>query len=135
MLTLVRSDSLGLHKELVAENANEVYRDGEISSDEVLVVKVSVFRAPSEDIEVLGQGNQDAEEKCEVRTTKTQRGNERHLLVRDALSPPGLDEEYVRNQERNPGAKTKDGHQVDEVAENFRRVLCGVHESAAAEKR
>lgn len=135
MLTFMRTNAVGLHDEFVSEDANQVHGNSKVSRNEVLVVKVSVLGAASEDAEVLGQGNQNAEEQRKVRAPETERCNEGHLLVSNTLGAAGFDEEDVGDQKRNPSAETENGDQVDEVAEDLGGILCSIHESAAAEDR
>lgn len=128
------TNAFRLHDEFVTKDANQIHRNGEVSSNKVLVIKISV-RTAGKDTKVLRERNQNAEEQSKIRSPDTQWRDKGHLLVCNALSLAGFDEENVSDQEGNPGAKTEDGHQIDEVAEDSGRILCSVHESAAAEKR
>ena len=40
----------------------------------------------------------------------------------------------MRHQKRNPRQQSENGGEVDEVTENYLSIICGVHESSAAEK-
>lgn len=148
----MRLHHLGLHEELVTEDAEKVDGDTlnsivskvpvsnrgmektyEVTSNEVLPVKVAIF-ALGKDREVLGDGNQDAEEQSNVGSNQTERSDIGHLVLGNALSTTSADEENVRYQKRDPGQETKNGGKVDKVAENNLGVICGVHEGGAAEQ-
>lgn len=148
---LVGTNHLGLLDEFVAEDADKVNRDTlqyeiskrvfvfsvsttyKISSDEVLVIKAAVA-APGEDGEILGQGDQNAEEQGNVRSNETKRRSVSHLVFGDTLSPACANEPDVGYQERDPGQESEDGGQVDKVAEDSLGVVCNVHKSSAAEE-
>lgn len=105
----------------------------EITGDEVLVVKVAVF-ALGEDVEVLSQRNQAAEEQRNVRSDEAKWSSVRQLVVGDTLSSARTHKEDVRNQKRDPGQQTKDGSQVDEIPKDNGRVVGNIHECGAAEQ-
>ena len=64
---LERLNTLGLLDELVSKEKNQIQRDTQVSSDEVLVVKVAVrLLVVGEGGKVLGQSNETAPEEGEV---------------------------------------------------------------------
>lgn len=108
----------------------------EVSSNKVLVVEIAVcLRALSEDIEVLRQRNENAEEQRNVGSSKTEWSSVRHHVLGNALSATRANKPDVRNQKRDPRQQSENGGEVDEVAENHLRIIRGVHEGSAAEKR
>lgn len=142
----LRLDLLGLVNDLVAHDHDEVERDTlgkslveslsaesrvvtyKVASDEVLVLE-----AANEDVEVLGQRHEAAESQGAVATPQAEGRLVAHGLLVNALRAASLDEVDVCNQNGDPCEETKDGNEVDEVAEDN---LCGagnVHESEAAE--
>jgi hypothetical protein len=108
----------------------------QIAGDKVLIIKVAVrLLVTGEYAEVLGQGNQNAEEQGDVGTSQTEWSGISHLVFGDALCPTCAHEKDVRDEERNPGKETKNGGQVHKVAKDNFSVVSGVHESGAAKER
>lgn len=115
---LVGLDALALSDEHVAEEHDDVERDSEISSDEVLVVEVA-GRGVDEDVEVLGQADEDCEEQADDGTPVALRGDIGHGAVGDVLSAASTKEEEVGDKDGNPGQDTEDGDEVDKVAKDL----------------
>ena len=84
----------------------------EVAGDKVLVVEAAVV-ALCEDVEVLGQGDEHAEEERNARADEAKRRRVRQLVVGDALGPARAHKVDVRDEERDPGQEAEDGRQVD----------------------
>jgi len=84
----------------------------EVTSDEVLVVK-----AANEDVEVLGQSDKTAECESTVAAPKAEGRLVTHAGLVNTLGAARFDEVNVGHQDGDPSQETKDGDQVDEVAE------------------
>ncbi len=115
---LMRLDHLRLLKELVAEDQDQVDRNAlhdvlvstlrrtetccrltyKVTSDEILIIKVSVF-AFREDIEVLRESDQDAEEQSDAGSGETEWCSVCELVVGDTLRSARANEENVSRQE------------------------------------
>lgn len=89
--------------------------------DKVLVVEVAVsLGIRMEDREVLCQSNETAERQCNVAAPQTERRLVSQLaaLVVNSLSPSGLDEVDVRDEDGDPGEQTEDTDEIHEIAED-----------------
>lgn len=124
------TDALALGRELVSEDQDQVDRNSKVSSDECRVISAEIT---DENIKVLGQCNQDAEEQGDVRAPDAQRCVVRHDIVGDALSLTGATEGDVGDENGDPGQETKDGRQVDKVGEDLLGVIRHVHECQKTE--
>lgn len=112
-------DGLRLHDDLVSKDHDDVEWDTEVSSDEVLVIEVSVcLWVWDEVVESLEEGDEAAEEEGDVGSPNSSWRDKWHLAVKNTLGLAGSDEVDVRNQNRDPGKDTKDGDEVDEVGED-----------------
>jgi len=113
--------SLGLHDELVAEDHDEVERDPQVGSDEVLVVPFAVSArlvVRDEVVEALEEGDQTAEEEGDVRSPDSSRRDKRQGRIRDALCFASTNEVDVGDEDRDPCQDAKDCDEVDEVLED-----------------
>lgn len=115
---LVGLDALALGNEHVAEEKDDVERDAEISGDEVLVVELA-GGGVDEDVEVLGQGDEDREEQADDSTPVALRGDVGHGAVGDVLRAASTEEEEVGDEDGDPGQDTEDGDEVDKVAKDL----------------
>lgn len=132
--------SQGIHAlatscELVPEDQHQVQRDTEVGRDEVLVVEVAPLRVVGEDVEVLGQGDDNAEEQGTVGAGNTERRGVGHALDGDLLGLASTHEVDVGDQDRDPGQQTEDGDQVDKVLEDGLGVAGDVHVGQQGEHR
>lgn len=124
-----RGPALGAGDELVAQDHAEIEGDAEVAGDEVFVVEFLAALAildVHEDVEVLEDGDDDAEAEGEVGAVKAEGSDVVHLTLVDALGPPRLDEVDVRHQNGNPGQDAEDGDQVDEIVKHLLRIIRNV---------
>lgn len=132
-------DALALGNEHVAEEHDDVERDSKISSDEVLVVKLA-GGGVDEDVEVLGQGDEDREEQDDDGTPVALRGDIGHGAVGNVLGATSTEEEEVGDEDGDPSQDTEDGDEVDKVAKDHGTGGGSIHKrqagnSCAKEKR
>jgi len=69
--------------------------------------------APSSYVQVLGEGDQAAEEQADDGPPLAERSDVWHLIIGDTLSFSCTDEEDVRREQRDPRQQTEDGGKVD----------------------
>ena len=86
-----------------------------------------------EDVEVLEDGNQDAEHQREPGSVEAEGCRVRHHVLLDTLGAPRAHEVDVRHQDGDPREQAEDGDQVNEVTEDYAGVVCHVQESDAAD--
>lgn len=125
----MRADALALGEDLVAGDQDEVDGNTQVSSDEGGVLGLEVRK----DVVVLGQGNDNAEEQGDVGAPDAERSEVGHGAVGDTLGNAGAAETDVGNEDGDPGQQTKDGGQVDKVAEDRLGVIRHVHEGQKTE--
>lgn len=126
-ISLEGLNTLGLLDELISEEQNQVQRNAQVSSDEVLVVEVAVLLVVGEGGKVLGKGNETAPEEREVRAPDAQGCGVGQLLGGNALSLTGAAEVDVGDEDGDPGEETEDGSKVNEVTENLLAAGRDVH--------
>lgn len=128
--------TLRLLDPLVPEDHDEIQRDAQVSRDEILVVEGRRIagRYVHEDVEVLENGDDDAEDEREPGPVQPERRDVVELVVRDALGPARLHEVDVRHEDGDPGQQAEDGDEVHEVSEDFARVVRHVEEGDAGDQ-
>lgn len=87
-----------------------------------------------EDVEVLEDGDQDAEAQGEVGAVQAKGRGVGQLRRIDALGSAGFHKVDVRDQDGDPGEDAEDGDEVDEVAEDFAGVVADVEEGDAGDE-
>ena len=114
------------------KNHPQVEWNSQIARDEVLIIKrletLLARRIVDEDVEVLEDGNNDAECEGKIRAYDAERSYIRHLRVCDALGAASTHEADVSHKDGYPGEDSEDGDEIDEVIEDFSRGLGHVEE-------
>ena len=87
-----------------------------------------------EDVKVLEDGDEDAEDEREVGAVETKGRGVGHLVTRDALGAPGAHEADVAYKDRDPGQQAEDGDEVDKVGEDDLGVVLDVEEGDAGDR-
>ncbi|KFH40351.1 hypothetical protein ACRE_089840 [Hapsidospora chrysogenum ATCC 11550] len=122
-------DAATLGDEHVAKDEHEVQGNAKVASDKGGIVEG--LAVPDEDGEVLGEGNQAAEEERNAAPPRAQGRTVGQFAVGNVLHTASLDEVDVRDEDGDPGQKAKDGGQVDKVLEDGASVVGDVHEGQA----
>ena len=125
-------------QQLIPQYHAQIERYAQIPRDEVLVVEVDRARARlivHEHVEVLEDGDEDAEHEREIGAVEAKGGGVGHLALGDALGPAGAHEADVADEDGDPGEQAEDGDEVDEVGEDDFGVVLDVEEGDARYRR
>lgn len=130
---LVGLDASALGDNHVAKEEDEVHGNTNISSDKVDLLELDAILCDKGG-EVLGEADENAEEESDHGANLADGGDVGHSAVVKALSLACLQEEQVGDEDGDPGHQTKDGGEVDEVAEDLLGIVGYVHESQTSEQ-
>ena len=128
---------LALLQQLIPEDHAQIQRDAEVTGDEIFVVEIDGALAGlvvDEDVKVLEDGDDDAEDEGEIGAVQAERGRVGHLRLGDALGAAGAHEADVRHEDGDPGQQAKYGDQVDKVGEDDFGVVFDVQEGYAGDQ-
>ena len=106
----------------MSEEEDEVQGNTEVAGDEGLVVELNAGGL-DEDVEVLSQGDEAAEEQSDVGSPDAEGCLVREGVGGNVLRTTCPDEVDVRDEQGDPGEDTEDGGEVDEVDEDLAGVI------------